>query len=402
MVAFRVSFAWLNVATWVYITEYWPVRSSWLIHFCLTNQQKQTTDDTMSLKTIYDRIKGYISANMDMSPLLEMDKEEAKLEEFLSTPKIPQVHDILQLSSFTISLDPRIREMISECNPTFESSNAVVSVDNHHIQDSSFEQGVVATFGTVFPEMNRNFQELQEHSTQPFISYPRSSNRSSLTSSQTLMEHSTHGRISYPSSSNRSSLTSMMSPTWGFYGEAILSAQALLPGTQTHLPNILHSNSTGASGKILSKLKLEDLYEMLDDIDGLSEVSTAKYKKMFQEQNITGRVLSNCQLEQLKELLPVSFGEWELFRMAIEYLRKTESEIEHRNTSLQEDKPHRNRKSGIDFTMMAEKVEQVFGPSRTSDRFNEVMELEEYTPLDTNEDNTTIGGQNKDIYKQDS
>lgn len=42
------------------------------------------------------------------------------------------------------------------------------------------------------------------------------------------------------------------------------------------------------------------------------------------EHNINGRVLLNCNLEELKQLIGMNFGDWELFRVATLALRNHE------------------------------------------------------------------------------
>ena len=48
------------------------------------------------------------------------------------------------------------------------------------------------------------------------------------------------------------------------------------------------------------------------------------YVKNLMEHNINGRVLLNCNLEELKQLSGMNFGDWELFRVAVVALRDHE------------------------------------------------------------------------------
>ena len=54
------------------------------------------------------------------------------------------------------------------------------------------------------------------------------------------------------------------------------------------------------------------------------------------EHNVSGRVLLNCNLEELKKLSGMNFGDWELFRVAALGLR--EHELNPRPASYQN--PH--------------------------------------------------------------
>ena len=51
------------------------------------------------------------------------------------------------------------------------------------------------------------------------------------------------------------------------------------------------------------------------------------------EHNVSGRVLLNCNLEELKQLIGMNFGDWELFRVAALSLR--ERELNPRSASNQ-------------------------------------------------------------------
>lgn len=51
---------------------------------------------------------------------------------------------------------------------------------------------------------------------------------------------------------------------------------------------------------------------------------TDQYVRTFTENNINGRVLLNCNLDDLKKFSGMSFGDWELFRLAVLALRERE------------------------------------------------------------------------------
>ena len=47
------------------------------------------------------------------------------------------------------------------------------------------------------------------------------------------------------------------------------------------------------------------------------------------EHNISGRVLLNCNLEELKQLVAMNFGDWELFRVAVLAFRDHELNLKY-------------------------------------------------------------------------
>lgn len=70
-------------------------------------------DDTASLQSLYDKVKSKISHLRDAAPLLELDRDERKLEAFLQLHK----HDLLVADlriflPFTINLDPYLRKVL--------------------------------------------------------------------------------------------------------------------------------------------------------------------------------------------------------------------------------------------------------------------------------------------------
>ena len=98
--------------------------------------------------------------------------------------------------------------------------------------------------------------------------------------------------------------------------------------------------------KMLSTFTADDVGEMLRHLDGMrpAQVNTTQLLRLFQviclnqrsipqaeqyvrtltDHNISGRVLLHCDLDELKKLSGMTFGDWELFRIAILSLRDRE------------------------------------------------------------------------------
>lgn len=64
--------------------------------------------------------------------------------------------------------------------------------------------------------------------------------------------------------------------------------------------------------------------KLLDKIEDLNIPSVQDYVNIIKINNINGRVLLHCDLEELKKLLKMSFGDWEMFKVAIVSLREQE------------------------------------------------------------------------------
>lgn len=73
----------------------------------------------------------------------------------------------------------------------------------------------------------------------------------------------------------------------------------------------------------LSKLPVNGLLALLEEIEEL-EPAYDKLAQALQENAISGRVLMHCDLIELKTLLGLSFGHWEIFRLLINCLRDIE------------------------------------------------------------------------------
>ena len=79
----------------------------------------------------------------------------------------------------------------------------------------------------------------------------------------------------------------------------------------------------------LSKLTVEETAELLARIEGLNRKKLAKYQENINENNITGTVLSDCDLGELKQVMGMTFGDWELFRKTVTALRHAEEQNKH-------------------------------------------------------------------------
>ena len=83
----------------------------------------------------------------------------------------------------------------------------------------------------------------------------------------------------------------------------------------------------GDAGTVpLSQRSVEDVCEMLrsGSVNGLTPAMVETYCSAIAAQNLNGRVLYTCNLEELKSVLNMNFGDWEIFRMFIATLRDKE------------------------------------------------------------------------------
>ncbi|KAG7155951.1 Kinase D-interacting substrate of 220 kDa B-like 1, partial [Homarus americanus] len=81
-----------------------------------------------------------------------------------------------------------------------------------------------------------------------------------------------------------------------------------------------------AADKKLSTLTIESLFDIFSKVEGVSATMISNYKDRFVEHNINGKVLLHCDLDDLKKVLNMNFGDWELFRMLVLGLRDREAD----------------------------------------------------------------------------
>ncbi|XP_066960027.1 kinase D-interacting substrate of 220 kDa B isoform X4 [Macrobrachium rosenbergii] len=299
--AFNIDFNWYHLASWINITEQWPYRASWLILYYEANED--SLEDKMSLKDLYEKIKHQIPNSKDIEPLLEMDKEEKKFEIFLSMHKSSlHISNLKVFLPFTINLDPFIRKVIKEDQPQFDEA---------------------APHFTANPANHWSFQPFDVQS------------KTSTTNRRTSF-------LQPPLRANQKNSTASMPPgmnplMWGYGPPHFLPSIQSAPSVDYNVPmSISQPLSTTqaalpaeAADKKLSTLSIEGLFEIFSKVEGVSINMLPSYKERLMEHNINGKVLLHCNLDDLKQVLHMNFGDWELFRVLVLGLREREADDEY-------------------------------------------------------------------------
>ncbi|CAD6208425.1 GSCOCG00003437001-RA-CDS, partial [Cotesia congregata] len=212
--AFQIDFNWYHLASWINITEQWPFRTSWIIHYY---DKCEEIDDSTSLKVLYDKVRPHIPTLKEIQPLLEIDRDERKLD----LTKAPS------------------------------------------LQGSNYPPPPPMWPMAPMPPMAYDWSQT------PWMSIPP---------------------------------VELISKS--------LSATTTLP------PEILEIK--------LSSMSVDSICDLLTKIDELNPNNLESYKSIVRENNITGKVLLLCDLMELKQVLRMTFGDWELFRIVIISLREQE------------------------------------------------------------------------------
>ncbi|XP_045065122.1 kinase D-interacting substrate of 220 kDa B isoform X2 [Coregonus clupeaformis] len=313
----QIIFNWDRLASWINLTEEWPYRTSWLILFL---EETDGISDQITLKTIYERISKNIPTTKDVEPLLEIDGDIRSFEVFLSsrTPVLT-ARDVEMFLPCTVNLDPKLREIIADVRAAREQMHiGGVTYPTLPLQDvparaaSAFGQhsaacsptgsfsGSLLPPGLVPPQPHGSYYSMPapQH---PFYTRPY------------FPHHVYHlPRHQYSSHPHPAPTQSRPSIKAGYPRD----------------PNGLVSGSgvPGAPVILLSSLNTDAVCERVKHIDGMDPSMLGQYTATIKKANVNGRVLSQCNLEELKKEMNMNFGDWQLFRGMVMEQRHGESQ----------------------------------------------------------------------------
>ncbi|XP_018313047.1 kinase D-interacting substrate of 220 kDa isoform X3 [Mycetomoellerius zeteki] len=285
--AFQIDFNWYHLASWINITEQWPFRTSWLIlHYDL---YEETLDDNMSLKSLYDKVRPQIPVLKEVQPLLEIDRDERKLDVFLTFHRSSLlISDMKIFLPFTINLDPYIKKKIKEEQQSIEEDTNLF-----HKQSGTWHGHGV-----------------------PFDQWAPQRSTSTNRHAKLVKQSSLQGSVP-------------PTPSWGYQP----SFEWQAPPAWVQMPSMEPmakplSVTTTLPSEILeiklSSLSVNGVCDLIDKVESLNSIQAPIYKQAIKENNINGRVLLHCDLQELKKVFKMTFGDWELFRMVIVSLREME------------------------------------------------------------------------------
>ncbi|XP_069871321.1 kinase D-interacting substrate of 220 kDa isoform X5 [Dipodomys merriami] len=328
----QITFNWDRLASWINLTEQWPYRTSWLILYL---EETEGVPDQLTLKTIYERISKNIPTTKDVEPLLEIDGDIRNFEVFLSsrTPVLV-ARDVKTFLPCTVNLDPKLREIIADVRAAREQINIG---------------------GLAYPPL-----PLHEAPARPASGY---SQPPSVCSSSTSFNGPFAGGVvsPQPHSSYYSGLTGPQHPFYNrpFFAPYLYTPR-YYPGGSQHLisrssvkPSLPRDQNNGlevikedaaeglssptdssrgsgpATGTVLSlnAMTVDTVCEKLRQIEGLDQSMLPQYCATIKKANINGRVLAQCNIDELKKEMNMNFGDWHLFRSTVLEMRNAESQV---------------------------------------------------------------------------
>ncbi|XP_053098300.1 kinase D-interacting substrate of 220 kDa B isoform X4 [Pangasianodon hypophthalmus] len=285
----QITFNWDRLASWINLTEQWPYRTSWLILYL---EETDGIPEQATLKTIYERISKNIPTTKDVEPLLEIDGDVRSFEVFLSsrTPVLA-ARDIRTFLPCTVNLDPKLREIIADVRAAREQMNMG---------------------GVTYPTL-----PLQDPAVRPTSIYSQHSSACSPTASYSGPYNVT-GVSPQPHSAFYSGIAGPQHPYYNRFKVASLKKKQGTASVVSGTPSVL-----------LSSMNTDMVCERLRMIEGIDQGMLAQYTATIKKANVNGRVLSQCNLDELKKEMNMNFGDWQLFRGIVMDLRQLENQVLH-------------------------------------------------------------------------
>ena len=314
--AFSIDFNWNHLASWANITEQWPYHTSWIILFVENYSEK--FDDSMSLKHVYDMVNQFIPTQKEIEPLIEYDRDRKKLDVFLSLhKKTLTVADIKVYIPFTINLDPYLRKVIKEEVQNMEEMGVSISSGLNPVND-----------------------DLKKKSSSQLQTKPLMTRRQAAELSKKMSDYGVvHQNVVNPLHYHKQFNHSLHQPTNDNNHRS--ESEPELKMKRPILPKELQ-------GLVLSSMNLEQVCLMIKTIDGVNSFMVDTYCSSIVSNNITGQVLLHCDVNELKSVLNMNFGDWELFKLVLNGMREDEHHPRHHQNKKETPEPsHSSEKAWV-------------------------------------------------------
>ncbi|XP_068629361.1 kinase D-interacting substrate of 220 kDa B [Battus philenor] len=299
--AFQIDFNWYQLASWVNLTEQWPFRTSWIIYHHETFEEH--IDDSTSLKHIFEKVKPSLTSLREASALLELDRDERKLEVFLAFHRATlTAADLKIFLPFTINLDPYIKKVIKEEQLQMGAEDETMATTLPWAQHNMRHP-----HSKVLPGKKKlsTVPGLGANPTPPPVWVGWANTQYPQLPQLPQMQH-------IPQMHQLPQLPHMPQPL-----------TSLTPNPATLLKTAFPALGEVSSVR-LSVLSVERACGVVRDALGEGGAVAAE---ALQKHRVCGLVLSACRLDDLKPILDLPFGDWELFKMLITNLRELEASM---------------------------------------------------------------------------
>ncbi|XP_052737479.1 kinase D-interacting substrate of 220 kDa B isoform X3 [Bicyclus anynana] len=296
--AFQIEFNWYQLASWVNLTEQWPFRTSWIIYHHETYEEH--IDDSTSLKHIYEKVKPSIGSLREATALMELDRDERKLDVFLSFHRATlTAADLKIFLPFTINLDPYIKKVIKE----------------EQVQAGA-EDDIAAGAATALSWGMQNSRQ----------SHPKQLHKKQVAQKVPPVAQPPQSTVQAPPVWVGWTNPLVNGPTYQHVVPTECPMPQIVPAVAINPVTMLRTAFPGMQTELaslrLSTLSVERVCRVVQGALGAGGGAAAA---ALQRHRVCGLVLSVCHLNDLKPILELPFGDWELFKMLVLNLRELES-----------------------------------------------------------------------------
>ncbi|XP_053671000.1 kinase D-interacting substrate of 220 kDa [Anopheles nili] len=327
--AFQIDFSWYRLSSWTNLTEQWPLRASMIV--LEHDQAGDSIDDSVSLQAVYDKVRPKLTCLREAAALLDLDRDERKLDAFLQLHKSDLlVSDLRIFLPFTINLDPYLRKVLKEDQQALEDEGIIIPmktvlppskpsgyIPSHHhrihhgnvLQPTPQHANSLANWPNFYnpqPQAmalmswaNANWANLLNPGANPLVN--EALNKASGPIITEHPSHEQHSTTAGVGSSNRGKATNHKTS----------NGPSTSPPIDIDLSNVQ-----------LSSLTVEQLVDLLGQVNDLKP-AMERMAPVLRDNAISGRVLMYCSLDELKSVLHLSFGHWEMFKLLVTALRES-------------------------------------------------------------------------------
>ncbi|KAI9528271.1 hypothetical protein NQZ68_021912 [Dissostichus eleginoides] len=327
----QITFNWDRLASWINLTEQWPYRTSWIILYL---EESDGVPEQAALKTIYERVSRNIPTTKDVEPLLEIDGDVRSFEVFLSsrTPVLT-ARDIRTFLPCTVNLDPKLREIIADVRAAREQVNmGGVPYPAPPLQEAA-------------PRPSSMYSQVSSPGGGGGPPLPHSSFYSGLAGPQ----HPFYNRPYFPHHLYQQQRP-LMVPHLHLQPPHLQPPHLHLqpphlqpphkPGRHTCAAPSKGSSLNRKQGSIppvlLSSMTTEGVCERVHLIEGIDQSMMGNYSATIRKANVNGRVLTQCNIDELKKEMNMNFGDWQLFRASVLEMRSMESQLLHEEAASEQ------------------------------------------------------------------
>ena len=355
--AYHIDFNWRVLASWIYISEQWPYRCSWIIMY-YEDHEKEFTEET-NINEIYKIVKCQIPVTNE--PLLELDRSPRKFEQFLENSQpVLNVSVLKKILPCSCNLDPLLIKLIKDScdamNDTLNRNNFPLigsfsnfdqlnnnnnsNVTNHHPLNPN---NSIASLNHHFMHSHSNnhfnnnnnvhnnsfglMNDLNNNSTNNSFNYKRlfdiQRNYSLFNFFSLILfylyifkNHKAISEINYLTNNMSGLVHRKPQPIKQELNEDLSVKVSSYVGNcksikHHQLITLFKIDLT----KVLCEMSRDDVCEAINtSIEYMSDDFKEIYISLVKEKNINGKVLASCDINELKSELNMSFGDWQLFK----------------------------------------------------------------------------------------